>query len=274
MSFVEGPDGCRLYVETHGEGSPLLLLEGMGGDLPGWRRNIPTLAERHLVIAFDHRGNGRSSMPDTPASMETFVDDAVAVLRASGNERAHVYGMSFGGMVAQEMALTRPQHVRSLVLACTNAGPARASKVAADPRAPKGRPYLTLYSERFASEHPDHVAEDIRVGSRQPQKPQARARQWQAIQSWDAWDRVRSISCPTLILHGTEDRIVAMENARRLAALIPGARLRLLDGAGHLYHSEQPEEADGAVLEFLAEAEAEADAETGADADADAGTGS
>jgi len=256
MPFVERPDGCRLYVETHGGGSPLLLLEGMGGDVPGWRRNIPTLASRHLVIAFDHRGNGRSSMPDAPVSMATFVDDAVGVLCALGHERAHVYGMSFGGMVAQEMALARPQHVRSLVLACTNAGPARASKVAGDPRAPKGRPYLTLYSERFAREHPDHVAQDIRVGSRQPQQPQARSRQWQAIQAWDAWDRISSIACPALILHGTEDRIVAVENARRLASLIPGARLRLLDGAGHLYHSEQPEEADRAVLEFLAGAEA------------------
>ena len=115
----------------------------------------------------------------------------------------------------------------------------------------KDKPYLALYSPQFARDHPDHVAEDILVGSQNPQPPHAGRRQWEAMQGWDAWDRVAGIACPVLVLHGTEDRLVSVENARRLAHLIPGARLVLLEGAGHVYHSEQPEASDAAVLAFL-----------------------
>jgi 3-oxoadipate enol-lactonase len=254
MPYLTRPDGVRLYHEAHGEGSVLLLLEGMGGDVPGWRRNVPTLATRHRVVVYDHRGNGRSDAPDEPMTMATFVEDAVAVLEENGAERAHAYGQSFGGMVAQELALSHPERTRSLVLACTHAGPARADRAPA--RAPKSRPYELLYSDRFARRHPEHLAEDLRIGSANPQKRHAGRRQWEAIQVWDAWDRVSAIRCPTLVLHGTDDRLVPVENARRLAALIPGSRLVLLEGAGHVYHSEQPEAADRAVLEFLADVEA------------------
>jgi pimeloyl-ACP methyl ester carboxylesterase len=254
VPFVDRPDGARLFYESHGDGPPLLLLEGMGGDIPGWRRNVPTLATRHRVVVYDHRGNGRSLMPDEPVTMAAFVDDAIAMLDAIGADRGHLYGQSFGGMVAMESALTHPDHVRSLVLACTNAGPRRATHSGA--RAAKGRPYELLYSEGFVREHPQHVAEDLRVGSATPQRPHARRRQWEAMESWDAWDRIGEITCPTLVLHGTEDRLVPVENARRVASRILGARLALLEGAGHLYHSEQPDAADAAVLAFLDEGEA------------------
>jgi pimeloyl-ACP methyl ester carboxylesterase len=254
VPFVDRPDGVRLFYDSTGDGPPLVLLEGMGGDIPGWRRNIPTLATRHRVVAYDHRGNGRSPMPDEPVTMDVFVEDAIAMIDATGAERAHLYGQSFGGMVALEAALTHPDRVRSLVLACTNAGPRRATH--SPVRAAKSRPYELLYSERFPREHPDHVAEDLRVGSQTPQQPHARRRQWEAMQDWDAWDRLVAITCPTLILHGTEDRLVPVENARRMAARIPGAKLALLEGAGHLYHSEQPDAADTAVLAFLDEVEA------------------
>jgi 3-oxoadipate enol-lactonase len=255
VPFVDRPDGVRLYYESHGDGPPLLLLEGMGGDIPGWRRNVPALATRHRVVVYDHRGNGRSTMPDETVTMGAFVEDAMAMLDEIGADRGHLYGQSFGGMVAMETALTHPGRVRSLVLACTNAGPRRAAPSAA--RAAKSRPYELLYSERFAREHPDHVADDLRVGAAGPrEQPFARRRQWEAMQDWDAWDRLGDIACPTLVLHGTEDRLVPVENARRMAALIPGARLTLLEGAGHLYHSEQPEAADAAVLAFLGDVEA------------------
>jgi 3-oxoadipate enol-lactonase len=258
MPSLQRPDGCRLYFEIHGpdDGSTLLLLEGMGGDIPGWRRNIPHLARSHRVIGYDFRGNGRSDGPDRPATMGMFVDDTVALLDLLEIGSGHVYGQSFGGMVAQELALTHPSRVRSLVLACTNAGPGHA--VAVDPRhrVPKDRPYLALYSEAFARQHPDHVAEDILVGSQNPQPAHARRRQWEAIQQWSSFGRLGDIACPVLVLHGTEDRLVAVDNARVLAERIPRARLVLLEGAGHVYHSEQPEASDAAVLDFLARADA------------------
>jgi pimeloyl-ACP methyl ester carboxylesterase len=184
-------------------------------------------------------------------SMATLVDDTTALLDHLGVDRVHLYGMSMGGMVAIESALTRADRVRSLVLAATHAGPARASTPSRRRSVPKDRPYLALYSRRFAADHPDHVAEDILVGSQRPQPATAGRRQWEAVQAWDAWDRLGDIRAPALILHGTEDDLVDAANARRLAAAIPGAELVLLEGAGHLYHSEQPEEADLAVNGFL-----------------------
>jgi 3-oxoadipate enol-lactonase len=254
------PDGCRLYHELHGPApsgrSPLILLEGLGGDIPGWRRNVPRLAARRPVVAYDFRGNGRSDKPDRPMSMGTFVEDTVALLDHLGIERAHLYGQSFGGIVAQEMALEHPGRVRSLVLACTHPGPAHAVRAGSESNVPKDRPYLALYSPRFAAEHPEHVREDLATGRRNPQPPHAARRQREAMLSWSSWDRLGRIVSPTLVLHGTEDRVIPVANAHLLASRIPGARLVLLEGAGHLYHSEQAEAADAAVLAFLDEVEA------------------
>jgi pimeloyl-ACP methyl ester carboxylesterase len=139
-----------------------------------------------------------------------------------------------------------------LILAATHAGAGGASAPAAARRpVPKDRPYLALYSERFAAEHPDHIAEDVLIGSQNPQPPNAGRRQWEAMHAWEAWDRLGEVRVPTLVLHGTDDALIDVENARRMAAGIPGGDLVLLEGAGHLYHSEQPEEADRAVLAFL-----------------------
>ena len=253
MPFSRRPDGCRLYYELHGpEGEPpVILLEGRGGDIPGWRRNIPHLASRYRVIAYDFRGNGRSDKPPGKISMRTFVEDTVGVLDDLEVRSAHVYGQSLGGMVAIEMALSSPERLRSLILAATHAGWRRATPVGSRGKVPKDRSHLALYSESFAREYPDHVAEDVRVGSQNPQPLYAGRRQWEAVEGWDAWDRLGEISTPTLVLHGTGDRLVAVENGRRLAQAIPGARLVLLEGAGHLYHSEQSDAADQAVMSFI-----------------------
>jgi pimeloyl-ACP methyl ester carboxylesterase len=255
MAYLTRPDGCRLYFELYGppDASPLILLEGMGGDIPGWRRNVPHLAAEHRVIAFDSRGNGRSDKPDDRMTMTTFADDTVALLDELSTERAHVYGQSFGGMVVQELAITHPDRVRSLVLGCTHAGPKHAVKPGLESRVPKTRPYLTLYSEEFAGAHPEHIQEDLRVGAENPQPAYAGLRQWEAIQRWSSLDRLTAIPAPTLVLHGTEDRLVPVANARMLAEAIPGARLALLEGAGHNYHSERAEESDAIVLDFLRE---------------------
>lgn len=247
------PDGCSLTYELHGspDADALILLEGLGGDIAGWRRNIPHLTPTLRVIAYDFRGNGVSDEPPAACTMATFVDDTVAVLDAIGLERAHVYGQSFGGMVAQELALAHPDRVHALILACTHAGGSHVVASAHDP-VPKAEPWRTLYAPGFPEAHPDHVADDLRVASRQPRHPVGGRRQWEAMQSFDAYPRLGAITAPTLVLHGTQDRLVAPANAEVLASSIPGAELHWLEGAGHLYHSEQAEAADDAVLEFLA----------------------
>ena len=251
MPVLRRPDGVGLYHEVHGPetGAPLILLEGMGGDIPGWRRNIPVLARELRVVAYDFRGNGNSDEPPGPATMETFVEDTVALLDALGIERAHVYGQSFGGMVGQELALTRPERVRTLILGCTHAGPRHA--VRRDSKVPKGEPWRAMYAPGFPDRHPDHVQEDLRIGAAQPTHPEGGRRQWEAMQGFDSFDRLPTLRVPTLILHGTEDQAIPVENAELLADRIPGAELVLLEGAGHLYHSEQPAAADAAVLDFV-----------------------
>ena len=252
MPVLTRPDGVRLYYELHGreDASPLILLEGMGGDIPGWRRNIPVLAEKLRVVAYDFRGNGNSDEPRGPATMATFVDDTLALLDALGIDRAHLYGQSFGGMVAQEMALTKRDRVRTLILGCTHAGPRHVVRVK-DSKVPKGEPWRSMYSPGFPDRRPDHVAEDLRIGAAQPKHPEGGRRQWEAMQGFDSFDRLPGLDVPTLVLHGTEDLAVSPENGRLLAERIPGAELVLLEGAGHLYHSEQAEAADAAVLSFV-----------------------
>lgn len=252
MPFLRRPDGVRLYHELHGDpASPaIVLLEGLGGDVPGWRRNVPRLAEELLVIASDHRGNGNSDEPPGPCTMTTFVDDALALLDHVGVERAHVYGQSFGGMVAQELVLTHPDRVATAILAATHCGPSSAIPVPSR-SVPKGEPWRAMYAPSFPDLHPEHVAEDLRVGAAQPRHPIGGRRQWEAMQAWSSCDRLGSIRRPVLVLHGTEDRTVAPANAEVLASRIPGAELVWLEGAGHLYHSERAEEADRVVLEFV-----------------------
>jgi 3-oxoadipate enol-lactonase len=251
VPFLKRPDGVDLYHELHGpEGAPaVILLEGLGGDIPGWRRNIPTLARELLVIAYDFRGNGNSDEPPGPCTMATFVEDTIALLDHLGIERAHVYGQSFGGMVAQELALTAAHRLRTLILGCTDMGPRRAIPPSA--RAPKAEPWRALYAPGFPDRHPEHVAEDLRIGAAQPKHPEGQRRQWEAMQGFDSFDRLPSLRVPTLVIHGTEDQLIPVESARRLVARIPDAELALLEGAGHVYHSERAAEADEAVLDFV-----------------------
>lgn len=252
VPFLTRPDGVRLYHELHGDprAQPIVLLEGMGGDIPGWRRNVPHLATQLLVVAYDFRGNGASDEPTGPCSMITFVDDTIAMLDALEIDRAHLYGQSFGAMVAQELVLARADRVRSLVLAATHCGGAHVVPMPREP-VPKGEPWRSLYAPGFPDVHPEHVADDLRVGAAQPRHSIGGRRQWEAMQAFDTFDRLPEITTPTLVLHGTEDRLIAPGNAELLASRIPGAELRLLEGAGHLYHSEQAEGADDAVLDFV-----------------------
>jgi pimeloyl-ACP methyl ester carboxylesterase len=251
MPVLTRPDGVRLYHEVHGaeDAPPLILLEGMGGDIPGWRRNIPALAKELRVIAYDFRGNGNSDEPTGPVTMATFVEDTLALLDSFEIERAHVYGQSFGGMVAQELALTRPERVRTLILGCTHEGPGHV--VRGIRPVPKGEPWRSMYAPGFPDRHPEHVAEDLRIGAAQPRHPEGGRRQWEAMQGFDSYERLPGLRVPTLVLHGSEDQAIAAGNAELLAERIPGAELVLLEGAGHLYHSEQAEAADAAVLDFI-----------------------
>lgn len=260
-------DGITLHHESTGAGAPVLLVMGLGMTATGWWRTVPVLAERFRVITFDNRGVGRSARPPGPYAVAQLADDASAVLDAAGTAEAHVYGISLGGMIAQEIALRHPARVRSLVLGATTPGGARA--VAADAATLaffRRRGEMTAEEAVWASvpynygattrlRHAERIGQDIAQRLRFPIEPGPYAAQLAAALGHDAHARLREIRAPALVLHGDEDRMVPAANAHLLAEAIPGAQLRLWPGAGHLYPTDEPA-ADRDVARFLAEVDA------------------
>jgi 3-oxoadipate enol-lactonase len=252
-----------IHYESTGTGAPVLLVMGLGMSLTGWWRTVPVLASAGLrVITFDNRGVGRSGRPPGPYTTAMLADDAVAVLDAASLERAHVYGISLGGMIAQEIALRHPGRVARLVLGATTAG-GPAATVADDATlafftrrglmpAPEAVwasvPYN--YSTQTRGEHGERIAQDIAQRLRYPIEPEFYAAQLAAAIAHDTQDRLAEIQAPTLVVHGLQDVMVPPANGHVLARLIPGARLLELTGAAHLYPTDDPR-ADVEIAAFL-----------------------
>jgi 3-oxoadipate enol-lactonase len=251
-----------LHWERAGSGPPVLLIMGLGLSGGAWWRTVPVLSHDLGVITFDNRGVGRSKALLHAYTTDAMADDARAVLDAAEVERAHVYGISLGGMVAQQLALRHPERVRSLVLGATHAGGPHVVRPDGDVIAFL-RHRLAMrheeaawgsvpfnYSERVREEHPERIAEDIAQRLSHPFPPQAyRAQMW-AGALHDCYERLDRITAPTLVVHGREDRMVPVENARLIAERIPHARLVELERTGHLYPTEEPA-VDARIAEFM-----------------------
>jgi pimeloyl-ACP methyl ester carboxylesterase len=252
----------RLYYESTGQGTPVLVIMGQGMALDtGWR-TVEALSRDFRVLAFDNRDVGRSDHSPWPYTVAQMAGDARAVLDAAGVERAHVYGFSLGGMVAQELALRHPGRIRSLVLgATTPGGPgavprdaealtffARAGAMGAEEAAWAAVPYG--YGEATRRSHGQRIAEDIERRIRQTPDTLAYLHQVAAAAAHSTQARLGHIRAPTLVLHGEDDRIMSPGNARILAEGIPGAELRMLPGAGHMFVTDEPD-ADREVARFL-----------------------
>lgn len=254
---------AELYWESTGAGAPVLLVMGLGVSATGWWRTIPVLAENLRVIAFDNRGVGRSDHPEGPYTVDQMADDAVAVLDAAGEQTAHVYGISLGGMIAQQIALAHADRVRGLVLGATTPGGPDAAPISDDVAAFFRRrlempaeeavwasvPYS--YGEQTRARGAQRIADDLRERLRYPVEPVGYGGQLQAAMHFDVGERLGDIDHPTLVVHGDADRIVPYANGELLADRIAGAELESLPGAGHLYPTDAPL-ADRRVAEFLA----------------------
>jgi 3-oxoadipate enol-lactonase len=254
-----------LHWESTGAGDPVLMIMGLGLSGGAWWRTVPVLSRSLRVITFDNRGVGRSRSRFHSYTTEAMADDAASVLDAAGVERAHVYGFSLGGMVAQQLALRHAERVRSLVLGATHAGGPRAVRpdseviaffrrrvsMTAKDAARASVPFN--YGPRSRREHEDRIAEDIRRRLEHPFPEQAYRAQMVAATLHNCYRRLKRIDAPTLVVHGREDRMVPADNAAILAERIPAAVLRILDDAGHLYSTEQPE-VDEEIGQFFLEA--------------------
>lgn len=256
MPFATTPDGTRLYFECHGTGTPLLLLAGQASDHREWDGVRADFAAQHRVIVLDYRGTGQSDKPGAPAySTRGFAQDAVAVLDQLGLNRAHAYGISMGGRVAQWLAIDHPQRLGALVLGATTPGNAHGvARDAAITQAMQRGDWIslrhTLVSPTWMAAHPDFEARMAAMDAT-PAPAFARRLHYQASEGHDSWLALDRITAPTLVLHGSDDEINLSANGARLAERIPGAKLKLIDGARHSYFEEYRAVASQLVLDFL-----------------------
>lgn len=266
MAFVQN-QGARIYWDEQGEGEPLLLIMGLGYPSAMWHRSRPVLAKQYRTIALDNRGSGLSDAPPGPYAMTLMASDAAVVLDAAGVDQAHVYGISMGGMIAQEFALQHPARVRSLILGCTAAGGSTAVRAEAEVNrvlmARDLTPEQMAQAMRQYTYDPDtpfeRVEEDMEIRRQWFPKPQGHAAQLQGILAWESYSRLSQITAPTLVIHGESDQLVPPDNGKLIATRIPGAELVMLPHASHIFSTDQTEAANKAVLNFLAEHWAGAD---------------
>ena len=247
-------DGTEIYFERRGGGEPLLLVQGLSGTHAAWGE--PFLAALEVAgfetVVYDHRGIGRSAPWSAPFSLVDLAEDAAALLDAVGWERAHVLGISMGGMVSQELALRHPERIRTLALGCTYAGgpgsvltePAvlqvlAEAMMSGDRERAIRQGYATNVSPAFAADEANY-GPFREMATSVPAALPVVMQQMQAITAHDTSSRLGEIRAPTLVVHGTEDVMLGAANGRMIAAAIPGARLELLEGVGHLFWWEQP----------------------------------
>ena len=255
-----------IHYDVRGEGEPLVLINGYGGNSRAWFLEIPTFSPEFRVVTFDNRGTGDTDKPDITYTMAMMADDVSGLLDALDIEAAHVYGVSMGGMIAQEFTLRYPNRVISLVLGCTTCGGRQAVRagpevtaylfdadrmkgLAPEEAARQSLPFL--FTQEYIDANPELMQVIVAGRMAKPTPLQSYLRQAEAIFGHDTYDRLPDITAPTLVIAGTADRLVPVENSRLLASRIPNAELVLLEGMGHGYLVQAAEEANKAIHDFL-----------------------
>ena len=250
-----------LYYEIHGDGFPLLMINGFGSNTEMWSPFWRRLAKSYRVILFDNRGVGQSTVPAAPFTVRDMAEDAAALLDALGVPRSLVYGASMGGMIAQELVLAHPDRVRGLLLGMTSCGGPHSVPMAVGSMQGTMAPGATpaqmaegrlrlMHSEAYFAEHRDELLRQA-LSVQHPTTLQGYRLQGMATLKFDTYDRLPQIRTPTLVMAGSADAIIPAENARIIASRIPGAQLRIFEGAGHAFTRECEDDAVEAMLSFL-----------------------
>jgi 3-oxoadipate enol-lactonase len=263
-------NGQELYFEVHGEGPPLVLIMGIGYDATLWTlAQVPALSQTFKVIVFDNRDVGRSSNATGPYTIADMADDVAALMDALEIERAHVLGLSMGGMIAQEFALRHAGRLNRLVLSGCGGAPAR---VAFDPIRTWNwvksadtsgevfacQQFTWLFSTAFLR-NTEAVQRTLSLlaGNPHPVSPAAYDRQAQAYLQHDALDRLAGLKAPTLVIVGEQDLLTPPWICREVANEIPGSQFALITGerSSHVVPIERPDEFNHLVTTFLAASE-------------------
>lgn len=256
-----------IYYEIQGKGTPLLLINGWGGNLNSWSNEmVDLLAKKHMTITMDNRGTGRSGKPDVPYTMNMMAADSVAILDALNITKCHIMGFSMGGIITQTFGLNYPERTSSLVLCGTQAG--GLPRISSDPKVQLDLTLITnplpemterdrtikllylLYSPEYVEENLEELVED-ETYSEHPTPNYSLVRQSQAIAGFDSHDRLPEMGFPVLVMTGTDDVLVPPENSNILAAGIPNSVLVKIPGCGHGFLKQKTKEAVEHILGFL-----------------------
>ncbi|MBI3650038.1 MAG: alpha/beta fold hydrolase [Acidobacteria bacterium] len=261
MPYIEN-SGAKIYWEEAGKGEPLVLIMGLASSIDMWHRTRPLMAEHFRTLVIENRGVGRSSVPPPPYSIAAMAADVKAVMDAANIEQARVFGISMGGMIAQEFALSYPERVRALILGCTNFG-GKSVKTAAPKvleilkargsMTPKDGAYAMVPFIYDAGTPREKVEEDLQIRMQWFPTEAGYYGQLGAILSWESRQRLSQITAPTLVIHGESDALVPPENGRLIAALIPQAKLLMLKNASHIFMTDQTEISHREMLNFFKE---------------------
>ncbi len=265
MPHIQAGD-IQIYYEIAGAGQKLLFINGTGADLR-FKPNAfdGPLGKNFQVLGYDQRGLGRTGKPDRPYTMAEYADDAAALMDALGWRRAHVMGVSFGGMVAQHVALRHPHKVERLVLACTSSGgaggasyplhelggmdvAARAHYMVPLSDIRHDAAWQASHAEAYAAMIAQQAA-SAAIGNDDPNKAMGARRQLEARMDHDTFARLGDIQPPTLLCAGKYDGIAPLSNMQAMQQKIPNARLEIFEG-GHLFLI-QDKRAYAEIVHFL-----------------------
>ena len=246
---VDHVNGVELYWEHWGAGPRLLFCNGSGTTLQTVRPLLDLVAAKFDLLAWDYRGLGRSVPLTGPYTMADLAADAVGLLEIAGWDICRVLGVSFGGMVAQEFAVTHPERAERLALACASAGGGGSSyplhKLPELPPGQRAAAQLKLadsrWDQRWLEAHPADraLAEGLTAAGQDQRYPVACTAQLEARAGHDVWDRLDAITCPALVGYGTYDGIASVQNSTAIASRLRGAELRGYEG-GHLFLFQDP----------------------------------
>ena len=238
-------NGIDIYYERRGDGPPVLFLNGSGATLASSGILLDVFAARGEVLAADQRGLGRTEIPPGPYAMVDYAADAIALLDHVGWDRGRVVGMSFGGMVAQELAITVPDRVERLALLCTSPGGAMPSFPLHE--------LADLTPEWLEAHEADRklvaMMTNRTTGEKSPEVVRGELAQLDARRRHDVLDRLGAITCPTLVAAGRFDGIAPLPNSEAIADRVPHAELRVYEG-GHAFVA-QDRRAFPEILDFL-----------------------
>jgi pimeloyl-ACP methyl ester carboxylesterase len=254
MPFAVAEDGVRLYYEVTGAGEPLLLIAGRAVDHHIWNLIRADLGKRYRVIVYDARGTGQSDKPEQPSySTRGFARDAVSILDHLGVARAHVYSASMGGAVGQWMGIDHGERLGALVLGCSSPGIAHGVRRSEEVAAVIGQADSSKVMDTFFA-HKRALPQfflSMREANKFPMPEYAERLHAEASERHDTWESLSTIKAPTLIIHGSDDPVVPVENAHLLRERIPGAEVYLVKGGRHMFFIEYRKEVDRVVKEFL-----------------------